>query len=569
MIKFKRISIKNFGSVGNQPLEIQLDRHPLTVVTGQNGQGKSVVTNESIVFALYGTSYRGLKKKQLINSINGRDCVVEIEFENRGKEYKVLRGMKPDRFTIWENGKALEESAGTRDQQRYLETVILGMNYKTFKQVTILSVSDYVPFMNLSTKDRRGLIEELLDIQIFSVMNEVLGEKRNEIKELKNKLNQKQQLLEVEVRSQTQKIESLKAKDITLIESNLQKIGEVQTLITERIEEIEGLHQQIEELTQQLPNLPEVQQRKSKLDVISSKIQDAYTRLNKDIEFFTSHDNCPVCSQEIGQELKDEVVTAKKEKQVSVEKAECDITKQLQELSQTIREASEVNSKIRELNQTVSSLNSSVLVNQKYIKELEYQNETLRENSEEEERREAESLKKMLGIGEKLGGKLQEIGVTEEDYQVCLKLLKDDGIKTQIIEKFIPTINKMLNHYLEAFNFSVSFTFDNNFNEVVRSRYRDEFTYNNFSAGERARIDACITLTFRELAKLRNSVSTNLLIIDEIFENLDIGGIQRALEILEGLSDVHTFLITHKTEIQEAAIHRIVLKKHEGFTIIT
>lgn len=569
MIKFKKLTLQNFMSVGNIPIEIDLLRNPVTMITGENGTGKSMTMTDSLTFVLYGVAYRTINKRQMINSINDRGCLVTISFETRGKQYEVRRGMKPEVFEIYEDGLLIEQEAASRDYQQILETNILGMNLKSFKQIVILSVSDYIPFMELRSRERRAIIEELLDIQIFSVMNDVLSEKRTELKDIRQRIQTKLSSLEVELRTHASKIESLKAKDQSLIVGNTQKIEEANEMIAKRLNDIQLLTEQMDSLNKSLPDLEELRTRKSKIQSVLGKVNTAKDRLNKDILFFTDHDDCPVCSQPITTDLRNMMVDSKTTKLKEVESVHLSANTQMDEISDVLSKVSESLKRVKEIGSEISQLTSSVTSNQKYIRQLELHNSEIQSKSVDEEETERKAYDTMLGQKSLFETKLNTAMIREEDYQVCLKLLKDDGIKTQIIDKYIPTINKILNHYLENFEFAVSFNFDNNFNEVIRSRYRDEFSYASFSKGERARIDFAITLTFREIAKLKNSVSTNLLIIDELFENMDSYGVGKALEMMNSLVGTHSFIVSHKQEVIDMSQHRVHLVKDQGFTIIS
>lgn len=567
MVKFKNLKLQNFLSFGNIPAEIDLLRNQITLISGENGVGKSSIL-ESISYVLFGKSYRPINKKQLINSINGRGLLVEVGFSVKGKEYLVRRGMKPDIFEIFENDVLINQEAASRDYQKHLEQNILGMNFKTFKQVVILSVSNYTPFMDLSSSDRRGIIEDLLDIQVFSVMNVVLSERKTELTEIKKKLAQKLKIIAVEIRSHNDKLESLKAKDRSLMESNQAKINEASDIIHQRMSKISELQAEVSSLNDSLQDITSLQSKHSKINVMHSRLADAQSKLEKEIEFFESNDSCPMCSQQIGEDLKSGMLEKKTSKISEIGVANDKVNSQLEEVKRIIRETQATSKRIQSLNSEIFQLNSSITSNQEYINTLEESINEIQSKGDSEEQDELLILKKMEDNRDKLEEKSSKIMIREDDYQVCQKLLKDGGIKSQIIDMYIPTINKILNHYLEFFGFPVSFNFDKNFNEVIRSRYRDEFSYASFSAGERGKIDICIVLTFREIAKLKNSVSTSLLFLDEIAENIDSAGVEKFIELINGLKDTNVMLITHKQDIIEKIHTQITLKKVDGFTVM-
>ncbi len=567
MVVFKKIKYWNFLSVGNLPIEIFLDRNRVTLILGKNGDGKSSVV-EALTYVLFGKSYRGVKKGQLINSVNGRCALVELEFFVSGKTYLIRRGMKPEIFEIYENGVLLNQEAANRDYQKHLEQNILGMNYKTFKQIVILSVSNYTPFMDLSSLDRRGIIEDLLDIQIFSVMNQVLSERKSETLDLRRKVEQRIKMFDVEIRSQQEKLDSMKSKDQSLIDSNILKINEAQFIIQERIKQVDDLQNILGDLSAQVGDVSSLKEKRSKLNVMFTRLSDAKKKLVKEVEFFSENDSCPVCSQEIGNGLKETMVSSKGSKIQEVDTAFSKVEQQFKEIEEKLDEADRINSEIQRINNEVFQANSSISVNQKYIRELESTISEIQSRGDDEEIEERNKLEELGSKKSMLEEKLESIMLKEEDFQVCQKLLKDGGIKTQIIDMYVPTINKILNHYLEQFGFPVSWHFDSSFNETIRSRYRDDFSYASFSNGERARLDVCIVLTFREIAKMKNSVSTNLLFLDEIGENMDSMGVERMMELLNNLPDSNVLMVTHKQEIQERVHHRVSLKKVDGFTMI-
>lgn len=567
MVLFEKIKYSNFLSVGNLPIEIFLNRNRVTLIVGKNGDGKSSVV-EALTFVLFGKSYRGVKKGQLINSVNGRCSLVELDFDVSGKKYVVRRGMKPEIFEIYENGVLLNQEAANRDYQKHLEQNILGMNYKTFKQIVILSVSNYTPFMDLSSLDRRGIIEDLLDIQIFSVMNQVLSERKSDTIELRKKVEQRIKLFEVEIRSQLEKLESMKSKDQSLIDSNILKINEARHVIEERINYVAELQTILGDLVGKVNDVSSLREKRGKLNVMFTRLSDAKNKLTKEVDFFKENDNCPVCSQAIGDQLKNSMVSQKGGKIEEIDVAFEKVENQFNEIEEKLREAEKINLEIQRINNEIFQANSSISVNQRYIGELESTVSEIQSRGDDEEIQERNKLDELNEKKSLLSQKLESIMLKEEDYQVCQKLLKDGGIKTQIIDMYVPTINKILNHYLEQFGFPVSWHFDSSFNETIRSRYRDDFSYASFSNGERARLDVCIVLTFREIAKMKNSVSTNLLFLDEIGENMDSMGVERMMELLNNLPDSNILMVTHKQEIQERVHHRISLKKSEGFTMI-
>lgn len=567
IIEFKRLTMKNFMSIGNVPMTLDLNRNNLTLISGKNGSAKSGVTSDALAFVLYNKSYRGANKPQLINSINNRDCLVEIEFSARGNDYKVIRGMKPNVFEIYEGNSLLQQEGANKDYQQILEQQILGMTFKTFKQISILSTSNYVPFMRLTALDRRQIVDELLDIQIFSQMHELLKDKQKQIKSDLSKIDQILYKIKVNTDSLKSSIDNIKESDDNAVDvlkenisNNLLEIRDLKKEISEGLNFIKNnnVDNQLSKVTDDWKQLS---------DEISKLVLEI-KKIDGTLKFLDTAAFCPSCNQTISEEhkqhcsfslslTKDEksdTLTSLSDKQKTLDESK-------QKLLATVKKNEEVRSNIRQLQLKIDSCNSVVGKLQSQISEIEKKRSV-----------NVDSLKQKLSDLDKskvkADDKQTKISLKNHCADICQELLKDSGIKAQIIKKFVPAMNTIINQFLDKLEFSVSFTFDENFNEIIRSRYRDEFTYDSFSAGERSRIDLALLFMFREISRLKNSVSTNVLVIDEILESLDDIGIENVFRMFNDMTNVNIFVITHKSELQSRFRHRIELTKIDGFTVI-
>jgi len=576
MIRFKKLTIKNLLSVGNIPITIDLDRAPLTILSGDSGTGKSTLTSEALVFGLYGKSYRGLKKGQLVNSINQKDCQVSVQFSTNGADYEVIRSIKPNKLEIYKNGKLIDQDASIKDYQEYLETNILKMDMKVFRQISILSVSNYIPFMEMSAADRREVIEDILDIRVFAVMNQLLKDRisnaNNELKELKIKREHIGQL----INAQKLLIDSLKNKDKTFKESTQKYIDQIQ----KQLDDIQLQKNEINEKIVKLKKLvgedydkkiaslsKEISQYQQNLNDYRSKIK----QLKSDLKFFDKHDHCPTCRQEITPEYKEQKKQELKNNIVSfVEKAkeiEIDIAK----FNDKLQKIQKVEQEIQLLKQKIEQLQSSESEKIKTINDLKTNLQEIDQSNIQQYNQEKIKMKKLIEGRKRAEEKIQQKMYELEDFEICKSILKDTGVKARIIKRFIPVLNAYLHDVLSKMGLNVRFAFKEDFTEVVQSRYHDDFTYANFSAGEKVRINLAITLAFREISKLKNSVSTNILIIDEAVDALDNDNIDRVMEFFntKALGNVSVFLISHKIDVVDRSRHVIKLEKDQtGFTRI-
>ena len=544
MIIFKYVRWKNFLSTGNNFTEIQLDRNPTTLIIGENGAGKSTVL-DALCFGLFGKPFRNINKPQLLNSVNNSNCLVEVEFEIGSKKLKVIRGIRPNIFEIYVNNKMYNQDANVRDYQKYLEQQVLKLNYRSFTQVVILGSSTFIPFMQLKARHRREVVEEILDIQIFSLMNMLLKMKLKEIASNTKDMEYQYELTEEKIFLHEKYIDDMKAnKDklteekVTLLDGNEEEIFKKKTDIT--------FHQKNnEELLLAIKDRNKVTTDHNKLCDIRSTLTEKKNNNSRMVKFFKENNDCPACEQPLRNASK-----MVKSKQKEVDR----FSDALKELAQAILKSdnkqnaiSTIADKIRKNEVHVAKENSSVTQLEKFNATLQAEINQLQ--SGDVSKSDYDKLKKLklkLVTVEELKQKLKE----DQTYAEAVRsMLQDTGIKTKIIKQYLPIMNKLINTYLTSMEFYVNFTLDENFNETIKSRYRDEFTYESFSEGEKMRIDLALLFTWRAVAKMKNSTNTNLLMLDEIFDSsLDGAGTDEFLKILNTLGGENVFIISHKQD---------------------
>lgn len=548
MIIFKKIRYKNFLSTGNYFNEIDLDNSPSTLIVGKNGGGKSTYL-DAICFGLFGKAFRNINKGQLVNSINEKGTVVEIEFSINSKEYMVRRGIKPNIFEIYLNGEFINQSADARDFQKKLEKTILKMNFKSFTQIVILGSSSFTPFMKLSTQNRREVIEDILDIDIFSLMNTLLKERSSTLKTemSQNEYDIKSAQSGIEMKSEY--IEKLKGSKQDRVESIKRNIEECQLRISELQLEIGSKLKVAESIV--IGDIEKLTLDFEKRVDIFKKMKNNKERLLKENKFFEDNDSCNTCHQVISEDVSNSIVSKNDDKINELDNACVEIQKMISEIQNTITEeqdkvsrVNEINSEVLQLNQEISFQNKNI---EKYEKEIDFlksKNDTIDAEIES-----LNSIKSELEAHQKNKNELLE---RNQVYSICSMLLKDSGIKTRIIKQYLPIMNKLINGYLNDFDFFANFNLDENFSEVIKSRHRDEFSYDSFSEGEKQRIDLAILFTWREIARMKNSVNTNLLILDEVFDSsLDAEGTENFMKVMNSLEGkgLNTFVISHKTDL--------------------
>lgn len=549
MIVFKSVQWKNFLSTGNTPNKVNLNSHASTLIVGKNGEGKSTIL-DALCFGLFGKPFRNIKKNQLVNSINGKNCVVEVELTISNSHYKIIRGAKPNIFDIFLNGDLVNQDAAVKDYQKVLEQQILKLNYKTFTQVVILGSASFVPFMQLPAGQRREVIEDILDIRVFSLMNNLLKEKITETKNEMIELDNKLKLITEKAKAQQKIIDSLTDTKNQSIKTLQDKIQSNKDTITDKSELASNLIGQISDLQKDIQNkesiLNDIEKCKSNL----SKFNQKDSTIDESIEFFSNNEVCPSCEQGIKHDHKETIIQKlNKSKQEHATKSDL-LNEALNKLNGQLEKITQINEEITDLNITLSTENNAITMLSKLNGELEQEIQDLNSN-QGDINVEKSTLKAYAEEALKLNGIKMDISKKRNVQDIASILLRDTGIKTQIIKEYLPAMNKLINMYLSAMDFFVKFELDENFNEVIKSRFRDEFTYESFSEGEKMRIDLAILFTWRQIAKMKNSVNTNLLLLDEIFDSsLDVAGTDYFLSVMDKLGENNNiFVISHKGDV--------------------
>jgi DNA repair exonuclease SbcCD ATPase subunit len=546
MIIFEKVRWKNFLSTGSYFTEIQLTKSPNTLIIGNNGAGKSTIL-DALCFGLFGKPFRKINKPQLPNSINQSDCVVEIEFSIGKKQYKVIRGIKPNTFEVYCNGILVDQDAKAKDYQEHLEKFILKLNYKSFTQVVILGSASFVPFMQLSPADRRAIIEDLLDIQIFSSMNGVVKEKMAVIKDTASKNKYEMDLTSEKINFQKQSIEEHRKHNDAEIEKKQKDITDSEEQVKKLNKDIVLIQKHIDVLNSKISDQMAMQKKSGKLVHLESKLESRLKKIEKEVGFYHDNNDCPTCKQGIDQEFREQQITTLNETKVEVNGALTDIAKQITETSdridtiqKTLQHIQAHNNEVVKHNSTITAVNSFISKLQNEINELSNRKDNL-----EEENAKLKELKSELAA---LVTKQEGLATEKQYYEFASNLLKDTGIKTKIIRQYLPIMNKLINKYLTAMDFFVNFNINESFEETIKSRHRDEFGYANFSEGEKMRIDLALLFTWRQIAKLKNSTNTNLLILDEVFDSsLDGVGTEEFLKLIHEMgNDTNIFVISHK-----------------------
>jgi len=569
MIVFKSVEWKNFLSTGNTANKVLLDKSQTTLIIGKNGEGKSTVL-DALCFALFGKPFRNINKGQLVNSINGKNCLVTIEFDINGREYKIVRGIKPHVFEIWVNDEVMNQDAAVRDYQKVLEQQILKLNYKTFTQVVILGSASFVPFMQLPTTQRREVIEDILDIKIFSTMNSLLKEKASETKENIARIETEIKVAKGQVDNQTAIIKTLTEAKSDSIKGLVDKIRANEISISESQNHINSISAEIQTLREQTSSKAEIDAEIEQAKNIRSKLNAKLEHCETHSEFFNENDVCPSCSQGIAEDYKQKVIDDLNSKILETNGKAEELNKILTHLNDQLSGINIILGQITDKNIELSTHNSTVTLLNKQNAQLQTEIESSKADTSnvDEEKRKLKELAQdaMTKINSKTA--LQEHRNLEE---VASILLKDTGIKTAIIREYLPVMNKLINKYLNAMDTYIHFELDEAFNEKIRSRFRDEFTYASFSEGEKMRIDLAILFTWRQVAKMKNSVNTNLLLLDEIFDSsLDTAGTDYFLNLMNQFGEKsNIFVISHKGD-QLFDKFRSVIKfeKRNDFSII-
>jgi len=567
MINFSKVRYKNFLSTGQQFIEIDLQKSNTTLVVGENGAGKSTML-DALCFGLFQRAFRNIKKDQMINTINEKECIVEVEFTVGQKDYKIIRGIKPSIFEIWCNGDMLNQDAAQRDYQKHLEQQILKLNFRSFTQVVILGNASFVPFMQLRARHRRQVVEEILDIEIFSKMNLMFREKAKSQDEIIKQDDFQYSILDTKIEDKNTYIDDISNRSKDLAQSKRIELDKTTVDIGNYEEDIKKVRTEIAGLQKEILDETKVNSMKSKLHSMEAKLENTCNKHKKDLKFFETYDDCPTCQQAIDTAFKTTMINKKKEKVLELEVG----------LGQIDTEIKTNQMRLDTINKTMVLIREKELLINRYetsIAEIEKQKDRL---SQEIDKIVNENISTAEQTGElhELQEQLIQTDIkkkSDKDHKIYIDtaraLMQDTGIKTKIIKQYLPIMNQYINKYLADMDFFVNFTLDEEFNETIKSRYRDEFNYHSFSEGEKLRIDLAILFTWREIAKLKNSTNTNLLILDEIFDSsLDSSGTDEFMRILYTTMDKENiFVISHKGDTLIDKFPRVMkFEKYKNFT---
>ena len=566
MITFKKIKWKNFLSTGNNWTEIDFQKNQTNLIVGTNGAGKSTVL-DALTFVLFNRPFRKINKPQLPNSINEKDCLVEIEFSVNSREYLVRRGIKPNVFDIEVNGKQLHKEADDRANQKILEENILKVNYKSFTQIVILGSSNFVPFMQLATANRREVIEDLLDIRIFSSMNNLIKEKIRQQKEQIKSLDVKKESLKDKVLMQKNFIEQLESRGKDNINSNKKKITNLINEVDSYMLQNSITEESIFGYTKEQEEVIGATDRLRKLGNLKGKISQKVSTITKEHKFFTENTACPTCTQTIEEEFRLNRITDAQNSAKELQQGYKDLEDTIKMEEERERQFIALSKEITKLNNDISQNNTRISSNQRQVRDLESEIQTLTEqleNKNTEHEKLEEFQTNLQKVFEDLGTKKEEI----VHYDFAYSLLKDDGVKTKIIKKYLPFINQQVNRYLQMMDFYINFQLDEEFNESIKSPIHENFSYSSFSEGEKMRVDLSLLFTWREVARVKNSVNTNLLIMDEVFDSsLDGFGTDEFLKIIRYvIKDANIFVISHKTGLEDKFQSVTRFDKKGGFS---
>ena len=568
MILFENVRWKNFLSTGNQYSEMQLNTHSTNLIIGTNGAGKSTVL-DALTFSLFGKPFRKINKAQLINTANEKDCNVEVEFSIGTTEWKVVRGIKPNKFEIWRDGNCLDQFANVNDQQKWLEQNVVKMNYKSFTQIVILGSSAFIPFMQLTNNHRREVIEDLLDIKIFSSMNNVIKEKIRSIKEEIKVLSLKKESLSDKIQMQKKFIDEIEEQGKVRINDNYGKIKTLNIEVDTHMEHNELTDANITELIKQQEEVTGATEKLRKLGGLKGKISNKVSTITKEHKFFTDNTVCPTCHQTIQEDFRINKIDDAQNKAKELQSGYKELEEAIKNEEERERHFTALSKEITTLTHGISKNNTRISGCQRQIRDLESEIQTVTEqlanrNTEHE---------KLTTFKDNLKTTYDDLSSRKDNinyYDFSYSLLRDGGVKSKIIKKYLPLINQQVNRYLQMMDFYINFTLDEEFNETVQSPIHEDFSYASFSEGEKMRIDLALLFTWREVARMKNSVNTNLLIMDEVFDSsLDGYGTEEFLKIIRFvIKDANIFVISHKTGMDEKFDNVVKFEKVKGFSSI-
>jgi DNA repair exonuclease SbcCD ATPase subunit len=567
MINFKKVRWKNLLSSGNKFTEIQLDAHQTTLILGENGAGKSTLL-DALCFGLYGKGFRNLKKDLLINSINEKELLVEVEFSIGRKEYKVIRGAKPNKFELYVNDIMVNQDATVRDYQEHLEKNVLKMSFRSFTQVAILGSANFTPFMQLRAVERRKLVEDLLDISIFSTMRDILRKKVSEHNIEIKETNHEVELMEERVNGLTEQLNALRENRDKKISQYESTVDETETNINNLLEKVDEKTENVVEKKSTIKDKETTTDRLKQTVDMEKRLQESRKKAIADIEFYKNNDDCPTCKQGLDHEHKTKHIEEKTAKVEEVKEAITKIDDLIEEVRDRIEEINKVQDEIEKVQREIGIIQTEILSNQKFMKKIQNEiNELKKEQSGGSDVHERiDETEEKLNILHKKKESLIDRG---HYYDIATTLLRDQGVKERIIRQYVPIMNKLINKYLAQLEFYVGFELNESFEETIKSRFRDVFKYDNFSQGEKMRIDLSLLFTWRAVARMKNSVNTNLLILDEVFDSsLDTNGTDDFLKLLNTLTEkTNAFIISHKGDALYDKFNDVIrFEKHKNFS---
>jgi DNA repair exonuclease SbcCD ATPase subunit len=566
MIHFKNISWQNFLSTGQHPTKVNLSEHGTTLIIGNNGAGKSTIL-DALCFSLYGKAFRKINKNQLINSTNEKGALVEIEFSVNKTDWKVVRGIKPNTFEIYRDGKPLDQSHSAVDQQKWLEQNVLKMNYKSFTQIVILGSSTFVPFMQLPLSSRREVVEDLLDIKIFSSMNLLIKEKIRGCKEEIKTLSLKKESLLDKVDMQERFIEEIENQSNANINANKEKIANLESEIGDCMDKNESLEEPLSEFIKEQESISGYADKLRKLGNLKGKISQKVSTITKEHKFFTENRVCPTCTQDIDESFRINRIEDAQNRAKELQSGYKELEEAIKEEEERERQFTALSKEITKLTNDISQNNFKISGCRRQIRDLETEIQTITNRLENRNT----EYTKLEGFKENLKETYNTLADKRQDisyYDFTYSLLKDGGVKSKIIKKYLPLINQQVNKYLQMMDFYINFKLDEEFNETIQSPIHEDFSYSSFSEGEKMRIDLALLFTWREVARYKNSVNTNLLIMDEVFDSsLDGFGTEEFLKIIRYvISDANIFVISHKTGLEDKFQSVLKFEKVKGFS---
>lgn len=570
---FHTVRWRNILSTGNQFTELYLDKNKTTLIVGENGAGKTTFL-DALAFGLYGVPFREINKPQLVNSIINKHALVEVEFTMNGARYMVRRGMKPAKFEVFKNDSLVpfDQDAKSRDQQQIFEEEILKMNYTAFKQIVVLGKTDYVPFMRLKSKSRQEVIETLLDIKVFSIMAAILKQKNDHLNEELRETNRQIDVAKAKHKVHEDYIATLHEDKTSLLKQLRAKVKQGEEEVQRLIDEGDVLNADVVNLQESIKDKQSIDEKLKKIVDYERKLEDKLTVLKREIVFYEANDNCPTCQQGIEHDFKEHTIERDREKITELEDALHKLSDHHSQVSTRLADITEIVDQIVSFSTKISNINTSISHYRSHIDSLKTEIEELKTQNLHKTEKEVEQLSKSITA---FNNSKEKLLGSKEVFDAAAVLLKDNGIKTAIIKQYIPIINKLINKYLASMSFFINFEIDENFNETIKSTFREEFGYNSFSEGEKLRIDLAILFTWRAIAKMRNSMSTNLLVLDEIFDSsLDQVGVDDFLKIVQDVcqdvsGESNIFIISHKTDQLIDKFEQVIkFEKHKNFSRI-